>query len=131
MSDLNVWSITGRATRDAVFRTLASGKSLLEVGVAINTGYGEYAKTTFATIKKWGDSGKNVSQYIKKGTLIASAGELTLSGWTDKDGRLRTNLELTASSIQLLSSGQQATVAPDKISTPSWQETKDEAEYVF
>lgn len=131
MSDLNVWSITGRATRDATFRTLASGKALLEVGVAVNTGYGDYAKTTFATIKKWGDSGKNVSQYITKGTLIAAAGELTLAEWQDKEGKPHTGLELTASSIQLLSSGQKNTTAPDKLSTPSWQETKEEAEYVF
>lgn len=102
MSDLNAWSVTGRLTRDAEYRMLASGKALLSCGVAINTGWGEYKKTTFAKINQWGEKGAKLCQYLKKGKLVAATGVLTVSVWHGKDGKEHTELVLDTSNIQLL-----------------------------
>ena len=102
MADLNSWSITGRLTRDADYRMLASGKAVLSCGVAVNTGWGEHKKTTFAKINQWGERGANLCQYLKKGKLIAATGVLTVSLWQGKDGKEHTELVLDTSSIQLL-----------------------------
>ena len=102
MSDLNSWSITGRLTRDAEYRMLASGKALLSCGVAVNTGWGEHKKTVFVKVNQWGEKGANLCQYLKKGKLIAATGSLTVSLWQGKDGKEHTELVLDTNAIQLL-----------------------------
>ena len=106
MADLNVWAVTGRLTKDAEFRTLASGKPLLTCDIAVNTGWGEYAKTTYARVQQWGERGKNIVQYLKKGKPIAVSGSLSVNTWTGKDGQERQQLVLDTTSIQMLNLGQ-------------------------
>ena len=103
--DLNVWSGTGRLTKDADFRTLASGKQLLTCDIAVNTGWGEYAKTTYIRVQQWGERGSKLSKYLVKGKPIATSGTLTVNIWTKKDGTEVQQLVLDTNSIQLISGG--------------------------
>ena len=114
MADLNVWAITGRLTKDAEYRLLASGKALLSCNVAVNTGWGEYKKTTFAKVNQWGERGANLCNYLKKGKLVAISGTLTVSTWTDRNGKEHTELVVDTSNIQLLGGDEQQreTVSP-------------------
>ena len=107
MADLNVWAITGRLTKDAEYRLLASGKALLSCNVAVNTGWGEYKKTTFAKVNQWGERGANLCNYLKKGKLVAISGTLTVSTWTDRNGKEHTELVVDTSNIQLLGGDEQ------------------------
>lgn len=100
MADLNNWSITGRLTADAEYKTLASGKNLLVMNVAVNTGFGEYAKTTFVKVQQWGDRGSKIVDYLHKGTLIACSGELSTNEWSTREGEKRVDLQLTTNSLQ-------------------------------
>ena len=114
MADLNVWAVTGRLTKDAEFRTVATGKQLLTCDIAVNTGWGEYKKTTFARVQQWGERGKNLVQYLKKGKLVAVSGSLSVNVWTRKDGVEQQQLVLDATGIQLLSSGREEASAPQE-----------------
>lgn len=108
MADINNFTITGRLVRDAEFKTLPSGKSLLEMSVAVNTGYGQYKKTTWVKVQQWGDRGANVAAYLIKGTLIGCTGELTTQQWEGKqDGQIHTDLVLSTMNVQILSSKKQ------------------------
>ena len=100
MADLNNWSITGRLTADAEYKTLASGKNLLVMNVAVNTGFGEYAKTTFVKVQQWGDRGGKIVDYLRKGTLMACSGELSTNEWSTREGEKRVDLQLTTNSLQ-------------------------------
>ena len=100
MADLNNWSITGRLTADAEYKTLASGKNLLVMNVAVNTGFGEHAKTTFVKVQQWGDRGGKIVDYLRKGTLIACSGELSTNEWSTREGEKRVDLQLTINSLQ-------------------------------
>ena len=104
MSDLSVYSFTGRLTHDAEYRTLASGKGLLTANVAINTGYGDYRKVTFIKVNQWGESGIKIQPYLTKGTLVSSTGEPSINRWTGKDGTENTELQVDVRSIQILAS---------------------------
>ena len=105
MADLNCWAITGRLAKDAEFKTLPSGKSVLECNVAVNTGFGAYKKTTWVKVQQWGDRGANIAPYLTKGSQITCSGELTINQWEGKqDAQLHTDLVLSVMSIQLLSS---------------------------
>ena len=132
MADLNSWSITGRLTNDAEYRMLASGKALLSCSVAVNTGWGEHKKTTFAKVNQWGEKGANLCPYLKKGKLIAVTGTLTASTWQGKDGREHTELVLDTSSIQLLGgdSSQATEKLPPKQPAATSESREEELEEV-
>lgn len=85
MADLNSLSVTGRLVRDAEFKKLASGKGLLVASIAVNTGFGDYQKTTFIKLQQWGDNGANIVDYLKKGNLVGATGEMNLNEWQGRD----------------------------------------------
>ena len=102
MADLNMWSLTGRLTRDAEYKVTKTGKGLLSCAVAVNSGWGEYKKTAFVKVNQWGDRGANLLPYLKKGRLIGAAGPLTVSVWTGSDGTERHDLVVDTQTISLL-----------------------------
>ena len=105
MSDINSFTITGRLTKDAEYKVLPSGKGLLVANAAVNTGYGDYKKTLFVRVQQWGERGKNVVQYLTKGTLIGCTGELGTNEWESKqDGSKHIDLQIDTPSINMLSS---------------------------
>lgn len=104
MSDINVMTFTGRLTADAVYKVLSTGKGLLTMNVAVNTGYGQYAKTTFLKVQQWGERGAKVVEYCKKGQLVGGSGELSTSSWTSQNGTQHTDLVVDVLSFQLLGS---------------------------
>ncbi len=104
MADINAMTFTGRLTADAEYKVLQSGKGLLVMNVAVNTGYGDYAKTTFLKVQQWGERGAKMAQYCKKGQLVGGTGELTTNTWQTNMGESRTDLVVTVMAIQLLGS---------------------------
>lgn len=84
MADLNVISITGRLTRDAVIKNINT-KQLMTFGVANNIGFGQYEKTNFYTVNMWGDRGLKLCQYLKKGTSVGITGQESLNEWIGND----------------------------------------------
>lgn len=120
MSDLNNWSITGRLTKDAEFKTLPSGKHVTEISCAVNTGFGQYKKTTYVKVSVWGDSLQKLVPYLKKGSLIATSGELTTNEWTSKqDGAVHTDLCISARDVQLLQSKAEQSGSNEEESEPA------------
>lgn len=104
MADLNSFAFTGRCTQDATIREIASGKKVLSVNVAVNTGYGDYKKTLFIKVQMWGERGEKVLGYLKKGQMIAGQGEMSRSEWTSKEGKQYVDFIVDVNNIQLLSS---------------------------
>lgn len=104
MSDINNMSVTGHLTKDAEFRTLASGKGILTCSIANNSGFGDYQKTTFIKVQSWGNGGANIVNYLTKGTLIGATGTFEINEWNKTDGTKMIDLVLTTPSIQILSS---------------------------
>ena len=126
MSDINSFTITGRLTKDAEFKTLASGKSLLVANVAVNTGYGDFKKTLFVKVQLWGERGKHIAEYLTKGALIGCTGEETLNTWTSKqNGNQYTDLQIDTNDIRILSS---KTFAQNKEAQDDSHNAEDEDE---
>lgn len=105
MSDMNNWSITGRLTKDATFSVVGSGKPLLTMDVAVNTGFGDSKQTIFTKVNMWSDRGSKIVDYLKKGTLVAVTGTLSLNTWTGKDGDQRQDIVLTTFNIDFYNTG--------------------------
>lgn len=106
MSDVNSFAFTGRMARDAEVKSI-NGKTLVELSIANNTGYGDYAKTNWLRVKWWGDRAANAAPIFKKGALVGGSGELNLTEWTGKDGATHNQLEVTVFGLQLLAQAKQ------------------------
>jgi single-strand DNA-binding protein len=103
--DLNNCTFTGRLTRDAEKKILPTGTELVTFDIAINTGWGDYAKTLYVTINLWGKSGTGAYPYLLKGVCVGVSGEIELQQWISKqDGSTQKKLQLGCNKISLLGS---------------------------
>lgn len=107
MADINCFAFTGRLTKDASIRTLASGKKVLTADVAVNAGFGEYRKTLYIKVQQWGDRSENIIPFLKKGQFIGGTGELSRNEWGDECNK-KVDFVVDVISIQLLGSKPQS-----------------------
>lgn len=102
MADVSGYIFTGRLTKDAQIKNV-NGKTLMELDVANNVGYGDYAKTNWLKVKMWGDRAINIAPIFTKGSLVGGMGELTTNEWTSNTtGEKHVDLIVTCQNVQLL-----------------------------
>lgn len=107
MSDLNCCAFTGRLTKDAEIKLIGAKQTpCCEFSIANNTGFGQYAKTTYFNVQLWGQSGQNLLQYLKKGQPVAVSGELTQNDWVDQNGVKHSMFRLSSRDVTLLNARQ-------------------------
>lgn len=119
MADLNNITVTGRLGADAVVKTTPNGKYIMEVPVAVNTGYGDYRKTIWFKVKQFGERVNNVVGLYTKGSLVAVSGDFDTDEWTDRDNVEHKDLVIKTSSLKLLY---------QKVDESKPQETVDESD---
>lgn len=99
---MNVWNFTGNIGRDADQKVIASGDSVVSFSVAVKSGYGDKAKTTWAKCTMWGKRGDAVAQYLVKGQLVGISGEVELREYEKKEGGTGASLEVRVNDLTLL-----------------------------
>lgn len=123
MADLNSFAFTGRLTKDAQIKNV-NGKTLMELDVANNIGYGDYAKTNWLKVKMWGERANNIVPIFKKGALVTGQGELSTNEWTSSNtGEKHVDIVITVMNVQLLAS--------KKSETSEVPEKEDDKDPVF
>ncbi len=109
MANLNKVMLIGNLTRDPELRHTPSGKTVSEIGLAINRTWTndqgqKQEDTTFVEVTLWGRQAEVVQQYVTKGSPIYIEGRLQLDSWDDKEtGKKRTKLRVIAENFQFLS----------------------------
>jgi single-strand DNA-binding protein len=58
--------------------------------------------TTWLKITLWDKMAENAAKYLFKGTQVYIEGRLRTEEWTDRDGKTRTSLEVSASDMQFI-----------------------------
>ena len=99
MPQLNRVFLMGNLTRDPQQRFIASGQSVVEIGLATNrkftTQSGEKREeVTFVDIEAWGKQGELIAKYLKKGNPIFIEGRLKFDSWQTKEGEKRSKLRV-------------------------------------
>lgn len=109
MPSFNKVFLMGNLTRDPEVRSLPSGQTVTELGLASNRTYtaggpgGEKREeVTFVDVDFWGRRGEVVAQYLKKGDPIFVEGRLTYRQWEDKEGNKRNKLSVTAENFEFI-----------------------------
>ena len=103
---MNIFSFTGRLTKDAEFRSTPNGLSILLFSVANNTGFGDKQKTNFVNCSLFGKRAEgSLKDYLKKGKEVAVSGELNLNQFKKRDGSTAASLECKVNTVDLIGGG--------------------------
>lgn len=95
----------GNLTRDPELKTLPSGSSVANFGVATNRVWknqqGEkQEEVQFHNVVVFGKQADTVSQYLKKGSSAFVEGRLQTRNWEAQDGTKKTKTEIVAERVQ-------------------------------
>jgi len=109
VSDINRVTLVGRLTRDPELRSLSSGNSVLNLGLAVNgrqkDASGNWVdKPNFFDVKVFGGQADMLANHLAKGRRIGVDGRLDWSSWEAQDGSKRSKVEVVAQSVQFLDS---------------------------
>lgn len=102
MTDLNEFIFTGRLGADAVTKKLLTGATVLEVSAAINTGYGDFKKTLWVKLQRFGDRMPNVCPIFTKGSLVSGEGSLSTNEWQGADGAQHFDVVVNCAKLNLI-----------------------------
>ncbi len=109
MADINRVVLTGRLTRDVELRTIPSGTSVAQFGLAVNRNRkndaGEWIEEpSFFNIVVWGRQGENCANFLHKGSPVTLEGRLQSRSWETEDGQKRSVVEVVAENVRFTGS---------------------------
>lgn len=97
---MNCISIVGRLVADPELKKTASGTSVSQFCVAVDRPHSK-DKADFLYVVAWRHSAEYVSQYGRKGNVVAINGYLSSRKYEDKSGAQRTAYEIVADAVYL------------------------------
>lgn len=124
---MNVLNAIVRLSKDAELRFLADGTPVAQVNMALQSGYGEKAVTTWLTGNMFGKRAETLSPMLKKGNQVGIVGELTNRKYTAKDGTEKYSLEVRLTDITLLGKVNENN-APESVKKSTTTDSLDELE---
>lgn len=98
--------LIGNLGRDPELRYTPQGKEVCSFSLATNEKKGVDDITTWFRVTLWGKQAVTAHTYLTKGSPIYIEGRLRLETYTDKDGKQRTTLEVSATDLQFLPKSQ-------------------------
>ena len=107
MAKLNKVLLIGNLTRDVELAMTNGGTPVSTIGLAVNDVYhdreGNRNETVlFVDVTVFGRTAEACSTYIGKGSLVFVEGRMRRDEFTDRDGKPRSKLRITAESVQFL-----------------------------
>lgn len=109
MASFNKITIVGHLGRDPELRYTPQGTAVCNFSVATTekrkdkTGESQ-EQTTWFRISVWGRQAEIANQYLAKGRQVYIEGRLRQEEYTDREGKIKTALEVMASDLQFIGS---------------------------
>lgn len=101
---MNTVVLIGRWTRDVELRYTQGGRAVVNGTVAVNEGRDQ---ADFIPVVIWDKQAEAVANHHgRKGQMVGVTGRLQSRSYTTQDGQRRTVLEVVASRVDFLGSGQ-------------------------
>ena len=107
--DVNRVTILGRLAADVNVWTSPSGSKVARFTVALNRQYKNPAthkiikKVSWVPVAVWGSRVRPCQEYLGKGSLVFVEGHIETSSYTDKEGKRRQSMHVSASNVKFLS----------------------------
>jgi len=132
--------IIGNVGRDPELRMTPNGRPVCEFSVAVNRVSGKaedrQEQTDWYRISCWSTLAERAQQMITKGRLVYVEGRFTPRTYTDREGKERLSLDISASDFQMLDPrrDREGGMAPDNATPargPEGEKTFDPDEIPF
>lgn len=98
--------IVGNVGRDPELRMTPNGKPVCEFSVAVNrvtnSGGERQEQTDWYRVSCWSNLAERAQQMITKGRLVLVEGRFTPRTYTDREGKERLSLDISANDFQML-----------------------------
>ncbi len=128
--------LIGRLTRDPETKTLPSGQSVTNFGMATDRFFNDKSgqrqqQTDFHNIVLFGKLADIATQYLNKGSLVLIEGRLQTRTWQDASGNKKSRTEIVGERLQMgpksnkAASGQKPTVENPSEEIPVIEENED------
>lgn len=112
MANLNKVLLTGNLTQEPDYKVTTNGTAILTLRVAVNDRRKVGDEWTdvpgFYDCVIIGRRAESLRQFLSKGRKVAIEGKLRYSSW-EKDGHLRSKVEIAIDDLELLDSGRKRT----------------------
>ena len=108
---LNCVNLIGRLTKNPELKTTTSGLSVVSFTLAVDRSYAKQGGekiTDFINCVAWRKTAEFLSQYFKKGSLLALQGSIQTRTWNDNEGKRHYVTEVAADHIHLMESRKNA-----------------------
>lgn len=119
MANLNKVMLTGNLTQEPDYKVTTNGTAILTLRVAVNDRRKVGDEWTdvpgFYDCVIIGRRAESLRQFLSKGRKVAIEGKLRYSSW-EKDGHLRSKVEIAIDDLELLDSGRKRT---DQVEAPA------------
>jgi single-strand DNA-binding protein len=108
--NVNLVILAGNITRDIELRTLPSGQSIAQIGLAMNRKWKNkdgqpQEEVTFVDMEAWGKTAEVMHKYLGKGKPVHVTGRLKLDQWEDKEsGQKRSKMKVVVESFEFVAS---------------------------
>ena len=107
---MNKVMLMGNLTRQPEVKTLPSGNSVCEFGLAMNRKFttrdgDEREEVTYVELSCFGRGGEVIKQYCDKGSPLFVEGRLRYDSWQNDKGEKRNRLSVIVDNFQLLPDG--------------------------
>lgn len=129
---MNTINLVGRLVQDPELKTTQSGKSVCSFTLAVNRPRVKDT-TDFINCVSWNQSAEYLTNYGRKGSLVAVTGVLTSRKYDDKDGNHRTAFEVVCDLVSLCESkdkGKDGIVNTQPTKTPNKGIVEPPAQFV-
>src|SRR5487761_1383140 len=102
--------LMGNLTRDPETRTVPSGQTVTNFGLAVNRTWRGQDGTTQESVSyidcvAWGKTGEIIAQYMQKGRPILVNGRLDQRSW-EQDGQKRSKIEVIVEDFNFVGGGE-------------------------
>jgi len=107
MPSYNKVILLGNLTRDPETRSLTSGHTICNLGIAVSRTYqtrdGERKEeTTFVDVTAFGKQAEVIAKYMRKGRPLMIEGRLKLDQWETQEGQKRSKLSVILETFQFV-----------------------------
>lgn len=132
--NLNKVFLIGNLTRDPEMRTLPSGQSVSNFGLATNRIWNDAEtkekkqQAEFHNIVAFGKLAEICNQYLKKGSLLMVEGRIQTRNWQDQSGETKYRTEIIIEGMQMGPRRDNAQAAPKE--TPETQSPTEKIEEI-
>ena len=113
---MNLLTAIVRLSKDAEVRFLTDGSPVAQLNMALTSGYGDKAVTTWLIGSLFGKRAETLAPMLLKGQQIGISGELTNRKYVAKDGTEKYSLEVRLNDVTLLG---KANVSDGKNNAPT------------